>query len=115
MKSGENLASASSITVSNEGRFRSSESILREVRSRSPGLRHLYNTHLKKNPGLGGKVTIRFAIAPGGQVIDAAMVSSTTGSREFEEEVLNRVRTWNFGAIKAVGNDIVTVPFNFSE
>jgi TonB family protein len=103
------------ITVSNEGRFRSSESILREVRARSPGLRHLYNSHLKRTPGLGGKITLRFAIAPSGLVVDAAVVSGTTGSREFEEEVLRRVRTWNFGPIAAQGNDIVTVPFNFSE
>lgn len=106
---------ATEITVSNEGRFRSSESILREVRARSPGLRHLYNSHLKRTPGLGGKITLRFAISPSGLVVDAAVVSGTTGSREFEEEVLRRVRTWKFGSIAAQGNDIVTVPFNFSE
>jgi TonB family protein len=103
------------ITVSNEGRFRSSESILREVRARSPGLRHLYNSHLKRTPGLGGKITLRFAISPSGIVVDAAMVSGTTGSAAFEEEVLRQVRTWKFGPIAAQGNDIVTVPFNFSE
>lgn len=112
---GAGTAGPTEITVSNEGRFRSSESILREVRARSPGLRHLYNSHLKRTPGLGGKITLRFAISPGGLVVDAAVVSGTTGSPGFEEEVLRQVRSWRFGPIAARGNDIVTVPFNFSE
>lgn len=114
-RTGELTGPATSFTVSNEGRFRSSEDILAVVRSHSPGLRHLYNTHLKLNPGLGGKVTVRFAISPSGRVVDAATVSATTGSRRFEEQVLEKIQTWRFEAIKAVGNDIVTVPFNFSE
>ena len=103
------------IEVSNEERFRSSEEILAVVRAHSPGLRHLYNKHLKRHPGLGGKVTVRFAISPSGLVVDAAIAGGTTGSRGFEAEVLGRIRTWRFGAIQAYGNDIVTVPFNFSE
>lgn len=106
---------ASSITVGSEGRFRSSESILAVVRSHSPGLRHLYNTHLKANPGLGGKVTVRFAVSPSGRVVDAAIVSGTTGSRAFEIQVVEKIQAWRFDPIKALGNDIVTVPFNFSE
>lgn len=109
------VASRTEIDVSSEERFRSSDEILAVVRAHSPGLRHLYNKHLKKIPGLGGKVTIRFAIAPSGLVVDAAIADGTTGSRPFEAEVLARVRTWKFEAIKAFGNDIVTVPFNFSE
>lgn len=109
------MVKESSIQVSSEERFRSSEEILAVVRSHAPGLRHLYNTHLKRSPGLGGKVTVRFAISPSGLVVDAAIADGTTGSRGFEAEVLARVRTWRFGAIDAHGNDIVTVPFNFSE
>ncbi len=112
---GGGLINESSIQVSNEERFRSSEEILAVVRSHAPGLRHLYNRHLKRSPGLGGKVTVRFAISPGGLVVDAAIAGGTTGSRGFEAEVLARVRSWRFGVIDAHGNDIVTVPFNFSE
>lgn len=106
---------ATSVSIGSEGRFRSSESILAVVRSHSPGLRHLYNTHLKMNPGLGGKVTVRFAISPSGRVVDAAIVSGTTGSRAFESQVMEKIQAWRFDPIKALGNDIVTVPFNFSE
>lgn len=106
---------ASEITTSQEGKFRSSESILAVVRAHSPGLRHLYNTHLKSNPGLGGKVTVRFAISPSGRVVDAAIVSGTTGSRAFEIQVVEKIQAWHFDPIKTLGNDIVTVPFNFSE
>lgn len=113
-KSGE-LTQSSSIDVSSEGRFRSSPDILKVVRAHTPGLRHLYNTYLRARPGMGGKVTVRFAISPSGRVVDAGIDRSTTGVEAFEEKILAQIRTWRFDAIKATGNDIVTVPFNFSE
>ena len=67
---------------------RSTASILAVIREHSPGLRHIYNTSLKIEPGLKGKVSLRFTIAPSGQVLEA---------------------------VKSMGNDVVTVPFNFSE
>jgi hypothetical protein len=48
-------------------------------------------------------------------VVDAAIASGTTGSRRFEEQVVRKILAWRFESIKAHGNDIVTVPFNFSE
>lgn len=93
---------------------RSATEILKVVRNRTPGLRHIYNKHLKKNPGFQGKVTLKFTIAPGGEVISIAVVSSTTGYAEFDNEVKNAVGRWTFKKIKA-GNTTVTIPFTFSE
>jgi TonB family protein len=97
------------------GTSRSSASILAVIRSHAPGLRHLYNTHLKLRPGLSGKVTLRFAIAPSGEVVDAGLAGSTTSDGDFDAEVMKKVLSWRFEPVKAPGNDIVTVPFNFSE
>lgn len=94
---------------------RSTASILAVIRSRSPGLRHLYNAHLKMSPGMAGKITLRFAIAPSGQVVDVGLASSTTSAPAFDAQVMDKVMEWRFEAVKAAGNDIVTVPFNFSE
>jgi TonB family protein len=94
---------------------RSTASILAVIRSHSPGLRHIYNTFLKMRPGLAGKITLRFAIAPSGQVVDVGLAGSTTSAPDFDAQVVRKVMTWRFEPVKAVGNDIVTVPFNFSE
>jgi TonB family protein len=94
---------------------RSTASILAVIRSHSPGLRHVYNSFLKMRPGLAGKITLRFAIAPSGQVVDVGLAGSTTAAPEFDAQVVRKVMAWRFDAVKAVGNDIVTVPFNFSE
>jgi TonB family protein len=94
---------------------RSSANILAVVRMHSLGLRHLYNTFLRTHQGLQGKVTLRFAIAPSGEVIDIALAASSTGTDDFDAAVLKQVMSWRFEPIKFSGNDIVTVPFNFSE
>lgn len=105
----------SQIAMANEGRLRSSESIMATIRSHSPGLRHIYNTFLKMRPGFGGKITVRFAVSPRGDVVDAALASTTTTFSEFDRRVLEAVSAWHFEPVKAFGNDIVTVPFTFSE
>ncbi len=94
---------------------RSTASILAVIRSHSPGLRHVYNACLKLRPGLAGKITLRFAIAPSGEVVDVGLAGSTTSDAAFDARVVEKALAWRFEPVKAIGNDIVTVPFNFSE
>ncbi len=96
------------------GGSRSASDIMKVVRQRTPGLRHIYNKHLKKKPGFSGKVTLRFTIAPGGDVISISIASSTTGYGEFDNEVKKAVGRWKFSKVKS-GNTTVTIPFTFSE
>ncbi|MBQ5464546.1 MAG: TonB family protein [Fibrobacter sp.] len=96
------------------GGSRSAADIMKVVRQRTPGLRHIYNKCLKKKPGFQGKVTLRFTIAPGGEIISISTVSSTTGYSEFDNEVKNAVSRWTFSKVKS-GNTTVTIPFTFSE
>ncbi len=93
---------------------RSAADIMKVVRQRTPGLRHIYNKHLKKVPGFQGKVTLKFTIAPGGEIISIALVSSTTGYSEFDSEIKNSVGRWKFSKVKS-GNTTVTIPFTFTE
>ena len=93
---------------------RSAADIMKVVRQRTPGLRHIYNKHLKKKPGFQGKVTLKFTIAPGGEIISISLVSSTTDYGEFDNEVKAAVGRWTFGKVKA-GNTTVTIPFTFTE
>ena len=101
------------IDISNPG-DRSAADIMRVIRQRTPGLRHIYEKCLKKKPGFAGKVTLRFVIAPGGEIIGIETVSSTTGFREFDSEIKNAVSRWTFPKAKS-GNTVVTVPFTFTQ
>ena len=96
------------------GGSRSAADIMKVVRQRTPGLRHIYNKFLKKKPGFQGKVTLKFTIAPGGEIISISIASSTTGFGEFDSEIKNAVSRWTFSKVKS-GNTTVTIPFTFSE
>ena len=96
------------------GGSRSAADIMKVVRQRTPGLRHIYNKFLKKKPGFQGKVTLKFTIAPGGEVISISIASSTTGYGEFDAQIKNAVGNWTFSKVKS-GNTTVTIPFTFSE
>jgi TonB family protein len=105
----------SSIDYAASENTRSSASILAVIRSHAPGLRHTYNGYLKRSPGMSGKLNLSFSIAPSGDVVELAVVSSTTGDPGFDAEIARLVKDWRFDPVKAVGNDHVTVPFTFSE
>ena len=106
--------SARDIDMGAGGGSRSAADIMKVVRQRTPGLRHIYNKFLKKKPGFQGKVTLKFTIAPGGEVISISIVSSTTGYGEFDGEIKSAVSRWKFSKVKS-GNTTVTIPFTFSE
>ena len=96
------------------GGSRSAADIMKVVRQRTPGLRHIYNKFLKKKPGFQGKVTLKFTIAPSGDIISIAIASSTTGYGEFDADIKSDVSRWRFGKV-ASGNTTVTIPFTFAE
>ena len=96
------------------GGSRSAADIMKVVRQRTPGLRHIYNKFLKKKPGFQGKVTLKFTIAPGGEIISISIASSTTGYGEFDGVIKNAVSRWKFGKVES-GNTTVRIPFTFSE
>ena len=93
---------------------RSASDIMKVVRQRTPGLRHIYNKFLKKRPGFQGKVTLQFTVSPGGEVISIAVISSTTGYAEFDADIKRAVGRWTFTKVKS-GNTTVTIPFTFTE
>ena len=93
---------------------RSAADIMKVVRQRTPGLRHIYNKMLKQKPGFQGKVTLKFTIAPDGEINNISIASSTTGFSEFDNEIKNAVNRWTFSKVES-GNSTVTIPFTFCE
>lgn len=100
------------VEESNDGR--SSEDIMEIVNKRTPGLEKIYNKFLEKRNGFAGKVSLKFTIAPSGEIISISIASSTTGYSEFDREIKNAVSRWTFNKVRS-GNTTVTVPFTFSE
>lgn len=95
---------------------RSRASIQRVVMQNMAALRHIYNRRLREVPGLGGRVTVKFAIDEFGKVIFAEVTESTTGDNEFNNQVIGRIRRWNFDRIDKPGDVTeVVFPFVFSQ
>ena len=119
-KEKENAEKACIIKNAKNSCSRSASDIMKVVRQRTPGLRHIYNKFLKQQPHFHGVVSLRFTIAPGGEIISISIASSTTGYGEFDNEIKTAVSRWNFGKFKCddgnVANETtVTIPFTFSE
>ena len=93
---------------------RSASDVMKVVRQRTPGLRHIYNQRLKSNSGLQGVITLKITIAPSGEILDVSIFSSTTKDYDFDAEIQEKVSCWTFGKIKS-GKTTVTMPLIFSK
>lgn len=93
---------------------RSPENVLEIMRQRKPGLRHIYNKFLKKNPKFEGCVVLRFEIAPGGEVVRTDVAYSSTGYEEFDNAVSDYVGGIPFGEVES-GSAKVVVPLTFDK
>jgi len=66
-----------------------SQSAIQNIVSReSLRLKRLYEEWLKRDPTLGGRLTVKFVILSSGTVANVVVVKSTTGNNEFDDMVL---------------------------
>ncbi|MBN2495726.1 MAG: TonB family protein [Deltaproteobacteria bacterium] len=72
-----------------------------------------YERELVRNPKVGGKLSVQFAIQPTGQVAQAQAESSSTGSAELDACVTRAVQRMRFPAPKGGGMVMVSYPFTF--
>ena len=95
--------------------------ILKIIRLRTLGLRHIYNKHLKKSPSFSGTIVFRLNINADGTVQKVQIDSTTTGNRAFDEEIRKAVSRWNFqnmnsGVVAKLNTDVVAIfPVQFYE
>lgn len=95
---------------------RSKADIMRTVRANLASLKYAYNKRLKANPGMGGKVTVKWAIDEFGNVLHCRIVSSKINDPVFEKEIIRKIKAWSFGRIKIPGDVTeVTYPFVFTK
>ncbi|MBN1309661.1 MAG: TonB family protein [Chitinispirillaceae bacterium] len=91
-----------------------SQSAIQTIVSReSRRLKRLYEEWLKRDPTLGGRLTVKFIILPSGDVANVVVMKSTTGNSEFDEMVVRYIKRWRFSAIEGAGPVEVVYPFVF--
>jgi TonB family protein len=88
-------------------------SVLKTIRQRTPGLRHIYNKNLKKKPEFKGTVVLKLKVDEMGNVENIVLDSSTTGYEEFDEDIRRAVNRWKFEKKKVRGS--FKIPFKFYE
>jgi len=91
---------------------RDDRAINQVVVTHKAGINMSYQKYLKKYPALEGKITIRFTISSSGKITAVEVVENTTGVAELEQEIVRKIRMWQFDPIPE-GDATVTFPFLF--
>jgi TonB family protein len=92
---------------------RSQAAIQRIVNRESRRLKRVFEDWLKRDPALGGKLTVKFTILPSGAVSNAVIVKSTTNNSDFDQNILRYIKRWEFAAATDGGPVEVLYPFVF--
>lgn len=76
-------------------------------------LYRIYNTELRKDPTLRGKMVLRITIEPSGPVSACAVESTNMNAPEFCVQIVDRVKKFNFGAKDGVPKMTILYPIDF--
>jgi TonB family protein len=76
-------------------------------------LYRLYNRELRNNPSLRGQVVLRLTIEPDGSVSFCEVQSSGLGAPALEQEIVDRVKTFDFGAKEGITAMTIVYPIDF--
>jgi len=86
--------------------------IAREIKGRLGAVKACYESGLKRNPNIGGKIQLRFEISAVGKVTSAEIENDTMGDSEVASCIKQRVASWRFPA-PAGGSVQFSYPFIF--
>src|SRR5881296_3097846 len=73
----------------------------------------LYNRELRNNPALKGQMVLRLTIEPDGSVSMCALQSTDMNAPDLATQVVNRVRTINFGSKEGMQAVTIVYPIDF--
>lgn len=93
--------------------LRSDASLLAIVRKYSAGIRFCYDTQLKSDPMLRGRLIVSITVAASGAVSSAKIVESTLNSEAMHSCALAQIKSWKFGSIPE-GDVTFQAPFMFT-
>jgi outer membrane biosynthesis protein TonB len=76
-------------------------------------LYRIYNRELRSDPTLRGKMVLRITIEPNGEVSAVRIESTDLASAALKEEVIDRVKRFNFGPKEGVPRVTILYPIDF--
>ncbi len=76
-------------------------------------LYRIYNTELRKDPTLRGKMVLRITIEPAGEVSACSVESCNMNAPDFSAQIVERVRKFNFGPKDGVPKTTILYPIDF--
>jgi outer membrane biosynthesis protein TonB len=76
-------------------------------------LYRIYNRELRKNPTLQGKMIMRITIEPDGSVSACSVESTDLESKSLTTKIVQRVKTFKFGAKEGVPTITILYPIDF--
>lgn len=76
-------------------------------------LYRIYNTELRKDPTLRGKMVLRLTIEPSGVVSACGVESCNMNAPDFNAQIVDRVRKFNFGPKDGVPKTTILYPIDF--
>ncbi len=95
------------------GDLRSDASLLAVVRKYAAGIRFCYESELKRNPSLGGKLVVAITVTAAGSVSDATIVQDTLGAAALTSCAIAQIQAWRFPPIPK-GDVAFRAPFVFT-
>lgn len=105
--------SGASASGSAPGVYRTNASLLAVIQRYAPGIQYCYETELKRDPSLRGKLVVSMSVAPSGEVTDVTVVQNTVRSDRLAGCALSQIRDWKFPPIPS-GVTTFQTPFVFS-
>ena len=90
------------------------EIIRRIVRLHMNEIRFCYDKELTTHPGLEGRISVQFLIAPTGLVINSYIASTTMNNVHVESCVASAIKRFEFPRPDGGGVAMVAYPFNFT-
>jgi TonB family protein len=76
-------------------------------------LYRIYNTELRKDPTLRGKMVLRITIEPSGAVSACSVASCNMNAPDFNAQIVERVKKFNFGPKDGVPKTTILYPIDF--
>jgi len=87
--------------------------VQRQIKQRIKSITRCYESELRRNPGLAGKVTVTFTIEQRGNVTGARATENTTGSPAVADCVTRTIRRFRFNPGPDGGSVTFRYPFVF--
>jgi len=98
---------------SRPGVYRSNAQLLAVIQKYAAGIQYCYETELKRDDRLRGKLVVAMTVTASGQVQEANVVHNSVGSDRLAACALSQIRSWRFPPVQG-GLTTFQAPFVFT-